>query len=510
MLGKIFAFIVNMFRRSSHRRQVGNLERDVETRNRTEKTVVEYHDAPIEAFVPRDGSGNVVVSGNNLDVRNRISTAMAYNAYQRGRSVIILHCGNTALESMLDATFTGPRSYTRINRQDPIYDPFIDAPKDEISRMVMNSQNKMNKIDSSGSFYVDALTEYLIARKSRTLTRMYITCPHATFQQKVADSFNNKTITRDEHDSIMLQYKSGATEVGAVKRYFENLANQASCILANSQNMSRATNIKKAIANREVLAIDLVSASNSLLIGVVAEELRCAMALGHSATVVLDSLPIDSAESLGELVRNFSGYCNFVISSKDVNAGAQASADLLNTVVGMADHLFVMRHDANSSSGRFSEAFGKYIKIELQRTVAGGDNYGSMTQLFPGSSYNDVYSPHEVERPKVEEAEIAALPQNGLFIKRAGYNEIVRVNVAPGNAVTSYPAPTPRPVHTTAPGGGMSIGLFIILLIIFSPAAFIYSYVNSRSRAGRVTSIVFLILSVLMYAIGIISAITSG
>ena len=132
MLGEILGFIINFIRR---RRLIGRVRRrveDIEHGNEIQKAVGEYQDAPIEAFVPQNGLGNVVVSGNNNSIRNRVACAMAHNAYEHGRPVIVLHCGNKDLEEMLDTAFSGESGFHCVNTRNPIYDPFDGLPKEEI------------------------------------------------------------------------------------------------------------------------------------------------------------------------------------------------------------------------------------------------------------------------------------------------------------------------------------------------------------------------------------------
>lgn len=495
MLGEIFGFIINFIRR---RRLIGRVRRrveDIENNNNIQRAVCEYQDAPIEAFVPQNGLSNVVVSGNNNNIRNRIACAMARNAYEHGRPVIVLHCGNRDLEEMMSTIFSSESGFHCVNTRNPIYDPFDGLPKEEISQLVLNSAGVDNKVDRNGGVYINGLTDYLTARGRRTLTRTYIECPHDQIFNKVKQEQTAGQLSAADAAYIISQLTQGKMEQGAVEQYFRNLNLQASCILASKSNLDRATSIKKKIADKEVIVIDLISASNNLLISVVFQELRNAMAEGKEYTLILDSIPVDSSESLGQLLRNYSNSCNFVYSSNDVYAETQSTESLFNTIMARANNVFVMRHNAAETNRRFSENLGHYKKTEITRTMATGDSYGTYTQILPGQSVNEILNPQIVERPRVEEQEIAALDISDVFVRRDRINEIAKVRCVDGNATTQQAEP--RRKHTMRPRvRRINWGIFWLLFVFCLPAAFIYSFVMTGWR-GKLISVLFLALFVL-------------
>ena len=179
---------------------------------------------------------------------------------------------------------------------------------------------------------------------------------------------------------------------------------------------------QQTISEKDVIIIDLISASNNLLISVVFQELRNAMAEGREYTLVLDSIPVDSSESLGQLLRNYSNACNFVYSSSDVYAETQSTEALFNTIMARANNVFVMQHNSAETNRRFSENFGHYRKIEITRTFTTGDSYGRYTQILPGQNINEILNPQPVDRPRVEEQEIASLGVNDVYIRRDRIN----------------------------------------------------------------------------------------
>ena len=503
MLGEILGFIINFIRR---RRLIGRLRRqveDIEHNNEIQRGVGEYQDSPIEAFVPSNGLGNVVVSGNNNSIRNRVSCAMAHNAHEFGRPVIVLHCGNRELEEMLDTAFSGESGFHCVNTRNPIYDPFDGLPKEEISQLVLNSSGTSNRVERSGGVYINGLTDYLTTRGRRTLTRTYIECPHDQIFNRVKQEQAAGRISAEDTTYIISQLTQGKMEQGAVEQYFRNLNLQASCILASKSNVDRATSVKKAIVEKEVIIIDLISASNNLLISVVFQELRNAMAEGREYTLVLDSIPVDSSESLGQLLRNYSNSCNFVYSSNDVYAETQSTEALFNTIMARANNVFVMQHNSAETNRRFSENFGHYRKTEITRTMATGDSYGRYTQILPGQSVNEILNPQFVDRPRVEEQEIATLGINDVFVRRDRVNEIAKVRCLEGNASSSYEEPQ-RKHALRSRVRRINWFVFWLLFVCCCPAAFVYSFIMSGWR-GKIVSLFFFVV-VCVYIVGYFAA----
>lgn len=489
MLGLIFGWIRRMFERSRIRRQIRNINRQ----NEVNKNVIEYYDAPVEAYVSKERIENIIVSGNNKDIRDRVSCAATYNAYKLGNPVIVLHCGNEQLEHMLEDAFSSENGLHIVNETHKLYDPFLDLDKHQIAQLVLSSANDSCKIQHNGGIYIKGLTDYLLARSHMPCASSYIRCPHDDMWRRIQEHVRNDDISSDVAEEINDQITKGQVERGNVEQYFRVLNSQASCILADKNTVrgTDAISIRRAINKNAVIAIDVVSSSSDLLLNVLLQEMKDAMSNGKRFVFVLDSIPVDSSESLGKLLRNFSSKCKFVYSSRDAYSDTVGTENLFDTLLGKANSVFVAQHDSADTSEKFSGYFGKYQKIEINNTITSGDSYATYDQILPGSSTANIYSMQRVDRPRVEEREITGLGANKLFIKKERRSEVISVRCSNGSPVETYSEPRRKPLNTPSVRS-FNWGVFIPLLVFFFPAAFVYGFFTTGRRGKIVFGTLFL------------------
>lgn len=491
----IIRFIIGFFRRIINRNRNRRQIRDIEVHNERARNVSVYHSSPIEAFVVRNRRGNILVSGNNRSIRNRILCVASFNSCLRKKPVVILHCGNSELESMIATAYSGETTPYIINMGNPIYDPFVDLAKEDISQLVISSSGNANKIERIGGTYINGLTDYLLSRGRRPIARSYIKCPHDEILTRVMAHRNSGEISEADATHINTEIMQGKTEQGNVEQYFRVLSTQASCILA--QKADRAISIRKAIEEDETIMIDLVAASNNLLVNVLLQEIRDAMSRGKEFLLVLDSIPVDASESLGQLIRNYASSCNFVYSSADAYSDTQSTANVFETMLAKANTVFVMQHNSAQTNKKFSEYFGEYQRIEVNTTYASGDTYATYGQVLPGSSNSDIISTQRVNKPRVEERDIAALSYDELYIKRDANNEIIQVRSTEGTATGRYSEPRKNSRSIARARRGVNWLIFIFLLIFIPPAAFIYTLIVC-GRTGKIISAIFIVFIIAM------------
>ena len=495
MLRIIFGWIRRMIERSRIRRQIRNIDRQ----NQVNKNVIEYFDAPVEAYISKERTENIIVSGNNKDIRDRVCCAATYNAFKLGNPVIVLHCGNDQLTNLLEEAFEGEDGLHIVNETHKCYDPFLDLDKHQIAQLVLSSATEFCKIQHNGGIYIKGLTDYLLARSQTPCASSYIRCPHDDMWRRIQEHVQNEVISQTVAEQINDQITRGQVERGNVEQYFRVLNSQAQCILADKNviNTDEAISIRRAVTRNQVIAIDVVSSSSDLLINVLLQEMKDAMSNGKKFTFVLDSIPVDSSESLGKLLRNFSSKCKFVYSSRDTYAETASTENLFDTLLGKANSVIVTQHDSADTSEKFSGFFGKYQKIEINNTITTGDSYATYGQILPGSQNSNIYNMQRVDKPRVEESEITGLGHNRIFIKKERRSEIISLRCSLGSATETYSEPRRRPLSVSS-SGGIRWGLFIFLLILFFPAAFVYGFFAGGRQAKIVFGILIIFLIVLI------------
>lgn len=492
MFGIIFGFIRRLFEHSRVRQQIRNTERQ----NERNKNVVEHHEAPVEAYVNRDRSENIIVSGNNKQIRDRVCCSATYNAFTNGEGVIVLHCGNSELESLLVDAFDSTNGLHLINESNQFYDPFLDMDKNQIAQLVLSSATESCKVQHNGGIYIKGLTDYLMARGQVPCARSYIKCPHDSMWRKIQEHVRNGDMTSDVAEEINDELTRGQVERGNVEHYFNVLNSQAETILATKDIIKSGSgiNIRGAVNRNQVIVFDITPSASDLLMNILLQEIKNCMSEGKKFTFVLDSIPADSSEALGKLLRNFSSRCKFVFSAEDAYAETASTETLFDSLLGKSDTVFISQHDSAETSEKFSNYLGKYQKMEINNTFTTGDTYSTYGQILPGSSNTNIYGIQRVDRPRVEESEITSLSDNSLYIKKERRSEIIKAHNIYGNARGVYSEPMRRASRIST-SSRFNLLVFILLLIFIPPAALIYSMVVC-GRTGKIISAILLILMV--------------
>ena len=495
MLGMIIGWIRRRLERARVRRQLRNIQRQ----NDINKNVIEHRDGPVEAYLNRDRSESVLVSGNNKQLRDRICCAAAYNAHALGEAVVILHCGNAELENLLAEAFGDGGGLTLINREHPLYDPFVDRNNDEIAQLISKTGPWSQEAKTNVMDFVRGLSNYLNARGRTAGVRSFANCPYDDLWNRLDRHEREGTITPEDARIINDELTRGQVERGSVEIYFRNLSMQADSILASKSALrdGEAVNVKRTVERSQVIAFDITPSAADLLLNVILEEIKLSQNASHSFTLILDSISTTASPALETFLRNFSNRCKLVFASDDAYAETTTTDRLFDSLLARADSVFVTQHDSAETSEKFSNYFGRYQKTEVNNTLTVGNAYSAYDQILPGSNNTQVYSFQRVDRPRVEESEITGLAYNTLFIKKQGRSEVIKAHSTAGNARGRYAEPSRRLLSPSATSGNFRWGVYILLLVFFTPAAFIYGMVNCR-RTGKIINAILFVLMLLL------------
>lgn len=502
VLSAIFGFIFGTFRRSSQRRNTNRQLDNIDIQNENQKNVINYRNCPIEAFLSSDRIENIVCSGANNDLRNRVNCAAAWNCHEACRGAVVLHFSNYALTNLMSSTFGDTSSFCSISQSNPCYDPFVELNRNEMSQLILSSSGTNYKIERIGNSYIYGLTDYLQLIGRPVCTDTFFNCLRDRSYEQIMEEAENGRISDFIARRINSELAQGQMEIGNIEQYFSVLKQQGSSIIATESTARNAISIRKALKNNEVIMIDLGGATNTLLLSVVIQEIRDAISSGMRFSLIVDSIPLDVSESMGQLFRNFSGLCTYVYSSQDVYADTQSTSNVFETLIGRAGTVFVLQHYSSAASRKFSEFFGQYQKVEVNHTFTRGDNYMTYGQILPGSSTADVYGTQHVTKPRVEESEITSQHINHAFIKQNGISEVISVQCTAGDARTQYEAPqrggNQQPVRRRT--RRINWCIFALLFIFCFPASFIYTFFKT-GRKGKIISAILFALSIVYFII---------
>lgn len=439
----LFGFIFGAIRDSRERRRRRKRTRRIERENLDRRNITEYAPSPIEAFVSLSGSVNMVVSGENDEIRSRILASAAYNSCNSGRPVLILHSGNRALLNRLGETFSSDSRYISISRDNPVYNPFSSRGAEEISQLAVRAANGRYSIGHSGTRFIDAVTAYMSAIGAPLTVDSYLNCIRREEYMNLDERLRYGDISESDYRRLRLAIDETRQERGSVEFFFNHMNTYASSVLATGAAVRDSVSIKSAIESGRVVAFDVTSSANVNLLNIIAEEISELLARGVVFTLMLESLPLVDAQRLKELLYGFSGRCNYVYSADDVYSSTLGSDNAFDAILGRADTVFISRHSSGESSRRFSQFFGSYYEQVVIRSSSSGMSR-PYNRFFRDRGYSDSDIVHPENKPRVEEGVINSMPYDVVYARLPERSDISLINVTPGEAGVSYPLPSAR------------------------------------------------------------------
>lgn len=385
-----------------NRRQVNKNIKRIYTANCERRNVTEYKPCSLEDFFnPNDKIGGLLVSGENDELRIKAESIMAVWAYNKGIPVIILHENNMALEQAIQQIFMTTHNCYVLNSSNPLYDPFVGLTDTQIHNLIINSADVKREIKVDGKYYIDGMTKFIRSKNIQPYCYMYCTCPHYDLFNKIDAAERNGQITTDQAFNIKSLLKQGQGERAAIEMFFDTLGSEAAHILAKRGKTSYARSIQSVYDLGGVASIDIMSASNSILINVIANEIKNVLTRNKPIVVILDSITVKKNEGLYNLLKNSPQKCHFAVCSKDIYSMLNDD-DLFKVLLSSSSKYIIMRHISEKSSEKISESFGQYDIDEVSQTMGGhgmfhGDfGYGANKSINVNRKRESVIKPEEI------------------------------------------------------------------------------------------------------------------
>lgn len=393
----------------------------IQKANNANRGVVEYRPCNVEDFFDEsEFPGNILLTGQNANIRNRAISRVIECSLNIGYSPIVLHMGDADLETMLMTLF-GPKLIRLLNAGNPYYDPFIGLSNGEISYMVTSAMKNSFALKGQGKYYLDAMSDFLRARKIEPYLAMYIACPHMSFIDAVNSAEQKGTISGADAGKILSEIAQGQSESGNIANYFSLLGTQIDYMLAKKKNLPYAVSLRTSAESRQIPVIDLVSETNAALIDLIALEISALMSAGRKIMLILDGVGRSASETLRGLIKN-SGY-NFLVtlSADDAYSAFDGNDNDFFSFLGKTFKVVVSAHSSAYSCQKIADIFGYYDKNEISAGFSRYPNsWGGMSNVTQSANVS-------VKREnKVKPEEISRLPMNEVFILSRSRGEIAR------------------------------------------------------------------------------------
>lgn len=398
--------------------------------NAMNRNVNEYKPCAVDAFFePGNGLYNAVVSGGSAAARSAAIEAQTLCAVRNGFPVIILHEGNSEMVGRIRRTLSPLGKYCEVSNRCPAFEPFYGLTELEIANQITETAPKEFDLKFNARYYIDGISTF-IRKKGRHLSfQMFSTCPHAQLFDKVDEMELRGVLTDQEAQQIKSKLMMGQSESLKIESYMADFSAEISQIAYRPRQGQKPVNILSAIKDRSVLCIDVMSATNKLLINTVMSQCKLALLKGHRFSMIIDSIPTEANESYEALLKSSPDKIIKMISSEDLFAMLGGNEKLFAAIVGNSQTVIAMAHSSGQSARMWSEVFGEYDKYEESYSTSRGSSRRSPFSPFSSPNYNRTVNVSRNREYVVKPEAIMRMAPSEAYILSAARGELAHLQL---------------------------------------------------------------------------------
>jgi len=342
----------------------------------------------------------IIVSGGQPSDRVCALIPFVHKAQVKEIPVVALHTGNVDLEQMISSH---SRAYEFISRKDAYYDVFRGLPVEDIAYLLYETMPQ-DSTNPAAESLLHALLEILSRTSGNITIQSLAAFPLLSLKSKIDEMHQSGQLSADEYAEINRYYMSGSAESDSVRIFLNKLNRQAEAIYGKLT--SRPCNVKRLLNQKGVIAIDVGTTGNDILLSLVINHLLLLQAQGREFAILIDNVPLSKDPKLSELTR-----CKAcAVSNNDfissLYGGEKRGEDLFSEITGSVSAVVLFRHASGTSCQKWSEHLGTYNKIHIRYSL-------SQSKAFMNSNDSRGLSVEEKEEPRVRAETINKLP-NGL------------------------------------------------------------------------------------------------
>ena len=245
-----------------------------------------------------------------------------------------------------------------------------------------------------------ALIEVLLLTDGKITLQNLASFPLITLKGKIDAMYKGGLLNDDEYDEINHYCMAGSSDTDAVRIFLNRLNRQSEAIYGKP--LSSFSNTKKMLNQKGVIAIDVGSSGNELLVTLVLNHLLLLQGQGKEFAILLDNIPISKHEKISDLLRGHP----YAISSQDfissLFGGEQRGDDLFSEITGNVNTTVLFRHASGTTCQKWSEHLGKYRKIRIRYNIA-------QNNAFMNTSNSRGLSVDEADEPRIRAETIGKL-----------------------------------------------------------------------------------------------------
>lgn len=331
---------------------------------------------------------SVIVSGGKNKDRVCALIPFVHKAQAENIPVVALHTGNSDLERMIQKH---SRDCEFISSRGCFYDVFRGMPTDYIAFLLYETMPGDTATPAAESL-LRALIEVLLLTDGKITLHNLAAFPLITLKSKIDAMWKDGLLSDSEYDEINHYCMAGSSDTDAVRIFLNRLNRQSEAIYGKP--LSNFSNTKRMLNQKGVIAIDVGSSGNELLVSLVLNHLLLLQSQGKEFAVLLDGIPISKYGRLGDLLRGHS----YAISSQDfvssLFGGEQRGDDLFSEITGTVNTTVLFRHASGTTCQKWSEHLGKYRKIRIRYNI-------TQNNAFMNTSNSRGLSVDETDEPRI-------------------------------------------------------------------------------------------------------------
>jgi hypothetical protein len=385
-------------------------QKKIQSENEKQRGLTNSGAANARDLLPSDLSyGNTVISGGVPMARALVIESFVEMASTKGMPVVVIHESDAAVISRLSANPTLKGKLILCDAFNPNFDPFVHLKSDEIAKLVIDTAKKDYDIKPTARFCIEGLVAYLAAGKTRPNLKLFSTMPLIThLSDRLNDLVLKGTVDDTNANKIEQRLLMGQDEYPKLQLFFSDLANQFNGMIEKSKGQKYS--IKRAVADKKVITIDVISNTNTLMIDLLINQIRQTVGQGLSMMFVSDGLAI--SETHKSLYSSTVDRCKLVASCNDLLSSCGGDDKFFDSVVGNTAQKYVFRHTSGGSATKWADTIGQYDKTELSQSYG---KTGSMA--FPLGMNTNKTDNYNIKREHiVKTEEITRMADNELYV----------------------------------------------------------------------------------------------
>lgn len=358
---------------------------------------------------------SLIISGGTDTDRCRALIPFIFKSQKNHMPIVIIHNSDSELEAMIAGNC---KVHEIVSRKGNFCDIFAGLIPDDIVRLIYDTVEQ-DTPERGTEPLLRALVNVVLTKRPDACIEDVASFPPGRLRDEINSLNAQGVLTKQQYSDWLEDYDSGSCARDSVRSFLARLKDDFRSTFGTKKPGQANANIRRALKSKGIVMLDIGKGNAELAVKLIMNYLLLLDKNNHKFNVIIDDLPIAKFPEFSDLIRDRA----YAISHSDFVAASLSLSRSIYSRENNAEELFhdmtrdvgvvcVFRHPSTYSCRKWSEYFGMYRKIKIQRehSRSGG--------LF---SYNrtDSLAEHEQDLPRVRDRSISMLPDGGACVYRS-------------------------------------------------------------------------------------------